>query len=142
MHLRKHLAYVLVTLVGCSDGNAIAPVSGVVTLDGKPLPDARISFQPAPTGEAAGKTELGMGSYATTDAEGRYTLHTADTDAAGAVVGTHRVMISDMRTESDQDGGVVRTPPPRFPPRYSDGSLTFDVKPEGTDQANFELKSK
>ena len=83
-----------------------------------------------------------MGSYATTGADGKYTLRTGDTDAAGAVVGTHRVTISDMRTESDQDGGVIKTPPPRFPPRYSDGSLTFEVKAEGTDQANFELTSK
>jgi len=143
MRLRGYLAiFSLVVLLGCSGGSDIAPVSGTVTLDGKPLPDARISFQPAATGEAAGRLELGMGSYATTDAEGRYTLRTADTDEAGAVIGTHRVMISDIRTETDEDAGATKAPPPRFPARYSDGSLTFEVKPEGTDQANFELTSK
>lgn len=142
MRWKQCLATLAFLVLGCSDGSQIAPVSGQLTLDGKPLADARISFQPAPTGEAAGRTELGMGSYATTDAEGKYTLRTADTDAEGAVVGAHRVMISDMRTETDEDAGATKAPPPRFPVRYSDGSLTFEVKPGGTDQANFELSSK
>jgi hypothetical protein len=142
MRLRLSATLLLGLLLGCGDGNSVAPVSGVVTLDGKPLADVRVSFQPIGTGEAAGRAELGMGSYATTDAEGKYTLKTADTDAEGAVVGAHRVTLSDMRTETPQDAGVTKAPPPRFPTKYADGSLSFDVKPGGTDQANFELTSR
>src|SRR5688572_26123076 len=98
MRLRGYLAAWLLAVLGCSGGNQIAPVSGGVTLDGKPLADVRIALQPGATGDTAGRAELGMGSYATTDSEGRFTLRTADTDAAGAVVGSHRVVISDMRT--------------------------------------------
>jgi hypothetical protein len=38
----------LLAVVGCSDGPTLVPVAGVVTLDGKPLEGATLSFVPLP----------------------------------------------------------------------------------------------
>lgn len=135
------------TLPGCSKGGGkqTALVSGKVTVDGKPAGDVRVSFQPilaAPSNDNAKSKDAGVGSYATTDADGKFTLRFSDTDAPGAVVGMHNVRLSDKLAESNEDGGPVKAKPARFPAKYSDGSLTFEVKPEGTTEANFDLASK
>lgn len=41
-------------LSGCSGGDGRLAVSGTVSLDGQPLPDASISFRPAPGNDANG----------------------------------------------------------------------------------------
>ena len=50
-HTLKWVSLLGLFLAGCSyqpdDMPKIAPVSGVVTLDGQPLPEAEILFQPA-----------------------------------------------------------------------------------------------
>ena len=66
----------LSTLVGCQKGPAVAPVSGVVTQDGTPLPQAMVEFQP----------DTGAPSYAYTDEEGRYEIQ-YQTDRMGALLG-------------------------------------------------------
>jgi hypothetical protein len=58
----------VLSAVGCSSGSAIAPVSGVVTYKGKPVPNANVSFTPA---EGAGRAAAGL-----TDSSGRFTLGT------------------------------------------------------------------
>src|SRR5439155_21810734 len=73
-------AAVLIT-TGCGSGNKVVPVSGTVTLDGKPLANAHVAFQPeAPKGSQ----NAGVGSYGVTDASGKYTLKMVDTDQPGA----------------------------------------------------------
>ena len=61
----------LAAVVGCSGGPKFAPVSGVVTLDGKPYPKAVVSFQPVGT---EGNPNPGRGSSAYTDENGRFVL--------------------------------------------------------------------
>ena len=62
----------LLLLVGCGqEPHAIAPVSGRVTLNGKPLPNAGVTFSPMPAGA---KVDAGPGSAGVTDADGHYTL--------------------------------------------------------------------
>lgn len=132
-------------IFGCSRGPQTAPVSGQVTLDGKPAADVRVLFQPIGDGseKAGSKTKgPGVGSYATTGADGRFVLRQSDTNALGAVIGKHSVQIADKQAESDEDAGSAKAAPARFPARYSDGALTFEVKAGGTDQANFKLTSK
>jgi hypothetical protein len=126
---------------GCSDGRTTAPVSGKVTLDGQPLADVRLMFQPAEFDVNAADADA-TGSYATTDAQGEYTLLLSDSDEPGALVGEHRVTIYDKLTETDSDAGAASVKRSRIPPRYADGSLSFKVEPDGTDQANFELNSR
>ena len=113
----------------------LVPVSGRVTLDGQPLANARVNFQPGP-----GQTNPGPGSSGVTDAEGRYVLSvTSESDTEGAVPGKHMVTIS---TTSNEEAANDAAPAAdrSLPRQAGDGSLTFEVPSEGTDQANFELK--
>jgi hypothetical protein len=134
---------------GCGSGPGfkLAPVSGRVTMNGKPLANAFVQFQPL-------GNDPGPGSSAVTDSDGRYTLQVASQQysGAGAVVGTHRVSIgSHQNTQvpstaeaGSQDGyipkgGVLE----RIPARYNQNSeLRFEVPPGGTTEANFDLKPR
>lgn len=76
-------------LIGCGgpEGPELAPVQGVVTLDGAPFEYAQVMFNPS---DGQGRTAL-----ATTDAEGKYTLaYTSKSD--GALLGPHSVTISKI----------------------------------------------
>ena len=82
-------AAALACLVGCG-GERYAPVAGTVTLDGQPLADAKLVFEPVggESGNAAGKP-----SYGRTDEAGRYTLTCPIAGTDGAAVGEHRVRV-------------------------------------------------
>ncbi len=73
-------AVAICVLVGCGkgDGPALAPATGVVTLDGKPLENARVMFHP--------KEKAARYSYASTDASGRFQMSTFGMND-GALVG-------------------------------------------------------
>lgn len=129
--------------LGCNGSEYdLAPVSGTVTLDGEPVPQARVIFEPQRTGDAALKA--GPSSNAETDEEGRYTLQTTVNEFEGAVVGLHSVTISTFLGESDRTqemGQVLRKE--QIPPRYQEpGGLTFDVPTGGSKSADFELTTK
>ncbi len=138
----------LIALVGCSGGGpTIVPVSGVITLDGKPYGKAVVVFQPVGTKD---NPEPGRGSSAYTDESGRFVLK-YDGVSDGAVVGTHLVRI--MTKGSDIVGGAPstagssdETPKNRevdpIPAEWNGMSQkTFDVPPGGTDKANFDITS-
>lgn len=139
--------FVIILTIGCSDSPRFAPVSGVVTLNGKPYPLGVVSFQPIGTKD---NPNPGRGSSAFTDINGKYTLK-CDATIDGAIVGKHLVRIMS-RTEgattlapgtSSPDGG----PPPRkvpdpIPPEWNGQSnVEFDVPLGGTDKANFDIKT-
>ncbi|MFW6172061.1 MAG: carboxypeptidase-like regulatory domain-containing protein, partial [Planctomycetota bacterium] len=89
MHARRVVGagLVLVSLfcLGCGDsGPERGYVEGTVTMDGEPLPDAVVTFQPEDTGRP---------SYGKTDENGHYELQYTS-DKKGALVGMHRVTIS------------------------------------------------
>jgi hypothetical protein len=133
------LVAALPLLAGCTgDPYDIVPVSGQVTLDGDPVAEATVSFEPVGEGN---EPQLGPGSFGVTDAEGRYTLETVDR-RRGAVVGEHRVTISTFRAAPDRSKmEVVREE--EIPARYSgESELTFVVPPEGSEGADFELVSE
>lgn len=117
-------------IAGCGGGEdyEVVPVSGKVTLDGRPVPKLRITFQPQATEEHANP---GPGSYGITDKKGRFELAIAEPKGPGAVVGTHTVRMTgcDPRKYA-------------LPWSCRDGTLTFDVPPEGTEEANFEFNSR
>ncbi|WP_146118550.1 DUF4198 domain-containing protein [Blastopirellula marina] len=83
------LCLTAVPLLGCSSESYV-PVSGVVELDGKPLEDAKLIFEPM--GDAQGIAN-GKPSYGRTDASGAFTLHCPQEDVEGAAIGEHRVRI-------------------------------------------------
>jgi hypothetical protein len=71
-------------LVGCGN-DGLGQVTGVVTLDGQPLPDALLVFTPVRGGRPAS---------ARTDESGRYAL-VYSRDAEGAAIGEHTGDASD-----------------------------------------------
>jgi hypothetical protein len=87
------LAGVLI-LNGCNrSGLNLADVSGVVTYNGKAVEKAGVIFMP----------ESGQPAMGTTDAEGKFTLATAN--HPGALVGNHRVGITKSETIVTQNPG-------------------------------------
>jgi hypothetical protein len=132
--------------VGCgSEKITLASVAGQVTLDGEPLPNVTVYFQPIHRGdEPASLGEFGPGSYGKTDAQGRYSLLTIDADRTGAKVGTHVVTIFDSpKTNPDASTDKGTTTTSKIPTRYwVESELRFEVKPEGHKDADFHLKTK
>ena len=130
---------------GCSDGRNSARVTGKVTLNGQPVEDIYVYFQPVSDSSSGGPgtkaREPGAGSYGLTDAEGNFTLRFSDTEEEGAIVGTHTVRLVDKRAEGaeDADAGVIEAPPSRIPVEFTRRDLTFEVKADGENQANFEV---
>ena len=124
-------------LVGCGQpAYKLAPVSGTVTLDGEPLADGVVNFQPkGQTGKAAAP-----GSVGRTDSAGNYQLTTIY-DEPGASPGFHKVKIYSYSPESAAASDVDTGPnQERVPERYNYRTkLTCEVSAEGTDQAGFEL---
>src|SRR2546429_97189 len=137
--LKHHLIgtplLLLVAAAGCGSGPKVAPVTGKVTLDGNPLANAYVSFQPL----SGGKMDAaGGGSYGTTGTDGSYTLLMVESDKPGAVIGKHRVDIRIKNEASDDRDPRLRPQAKVLPPRYNANSeLTFDVAPGGTKEANF-----
>ena len=133
------LLFVLLLAAGCG-GPRVAPVSGRVTLDGKPAAGVHVSFQPIAT---AGDKNPGGGSYAITDDDGRFTLRLVEGNRPGAVVGKHRVEITTRGGEVDDATDLrVKSGPPKkvIPARYNRNTeLTFEVPGGGTDKADFTL---
>jgi hypothetical protein len=93
---RSLSAFVALALVmsGCAKSPPqIVPVSGVLLLDGKPLPQAKIEFVPDISGFGA-ETK----SFAITDDQGRFTLANVFTQQPGAAVGKHFVLVTEVPT--------------------------------------------
>jgi len=123
---------VICAVVGCGPSN-IGTVSGTVTLDGQPLPDALVTFTPI---------EDGSPSSGRTDANGSYTLRYTRS-IVGAEPGEHVVSVSTY-TEGDPD---AEPPIPevaeKVPAKYNEkselkqtvtkGSNTIDLALEGGD---------
>lgn len=135
-------AVLALAALGCGGGK-VAPVSGRVTLDGKPLANAHVSFQPS--GEGGGHNP-GSGSYGITDADGRFTLRVVEGDQLGAVVAKHRVEVTLRGAGGDEDTDRHAKGAPKavsLPERYNRNTeLTFEVKSGGSTEANFDLQSR
>lgn len=137
MHARYWILLPLVAALGC--GGKYAPVSGVVTLNGAPLADAYITFQPI----GGANQEPGPGSYGKTDAQGRFTLRVVGDDRGGALPGAHTVSISAYTGQIPEPTEErIRKVDNLVPERYNgETTLRFEVPPSGTGAANFDLTS-
>src|SRR4051794_33074290 len=72
---------------GCNKGVPVAEVSGIVKMDGKPVPNVKIMFMPDPQKGTAGPFSAGL-----SDDEGHFKL-TCEDERSGAVVGWHKVVL-------------------------------------------------
>ena len=139
------LLALLTAAAGCGSSKPydLAPVSGRVTLDGKPLANARVTFQPQHDPKAGALS--GPESFGETDSDGRYSLTTVFQEA-GATVGKSRVMVTTVKYEPvPGNADAVRTIGKELVPNkyYTDKApLYFDVPGGGSAAANFDLTTK
>lgn len=129
----------IVLMQGCFGGPAVpelAEVTGTVTLDAKPLPQASVTFLPVADGNTESRPASGV-----TDENGRYELHYSTTQT-GARPGAYQVSISTFREDGeDWSGNEVPGAPETVPNVYNSATtLTADVKVDGP-PLDFELKS-
>jgi len=95
------MALALTAFAGCaSDAPPIGLVSGVVTHNGKPVPNLTVSFMPA----------NGRPSWGMTDSGGVYSLHW-DQDHEGAEVGVHKVCVAFVAGSQAEEPGRTKSPP-------------------------------
>ena len=126
----------VVGLSGCGTPEyPFAPVAGQVTLDGAPVPNARMTFEPLAD---SSRKKPGPWSVAAADSDGRFTMNTVD-GTSGAVVGRHRVRIS---TRVENEDGTAELVPEIVPTIYNEQSeLIFEVKPDGHADVHFDLQT-
>lgn len=146
--------------LGCSGGGdevKLAPVSGVVTMDGRPLANAVVIFSPTKGNPSSGRT----------DTSGNYTLFYKER-LKGAVPGNHNICIITAPPENPKkatdsevaevlpidtfassETGVPRMKLPKdtfkkdpIPERYNTKSELKKEVTEGKNKINFELQSK
>jgi len=129
-------ALCLIGLTGCSQSSSAPPlgeVTGKVTLNGTPLKEATVEFQPA-----QGRPSMGV-----TNDQGEYRLAYTG-DESGAVPGQHTVRITTARSQSGGEGGkpLIEARPELVPETYNDQTtLTADVK-AGSNVIDFPLEGK
>lgn len=123
------LIAIVVGFSGCGGGATDTPelgsVTGTLTLDGQPVPDAQISFYPLEGGRAA---------FAVSEADGSYTLQ-FNGGVAGAKVGRNRVTITTAKEASGVKGQPEYSPEVKdtIPSNYNGSgkvgsTLEFDVE--------------
>jgi hypothetical protein len=99
---------------GCGKSYQTAEVDGVLLIHDEPGNKVRIQFMPD-----GSKATHGPISVAETDAHGRFTLRLNDGDLGsaqpGAVVGWHRVVLTDLRLSASDTGVGI---PIRFSSDY------------------------
>lgn len=127
--------------VGCGGGRdqvVLAPVTGRVTVDDKPLTAGTVYFIPDGSKQTKGPLSLGR-----IDGDGRFEITSAE-ERKGAVVGFHKIRI-EVPTAANLEGPVAASSSAEDLSKYNDpetSGLTFEVKPGVSNQADFPLSSK
>jgi hypothetical protein len=117
--------------IGCSGEKVprLGRVTGTVTLDGTPVPDASVIFDAAQPGESP--------SLGKTDASGTYELYYSR-GHKGATIGEHPVYISTYQGKTDENPQAKKE---TIPAKYNGKSeLKKEVK-RGSNKIDFDLKS-
>lgn len=136
--LRTLAALGVAILVGCGDGRLpTAPVSGVVTLDGKPVTSGAVVFTP----------DHGWPAQGELDSDGRFVLSTYE-EGDGAILGEHRIVVI-AQTGDDPEEHFERPPskpikslvPDRYANKATSG-LSYEVKPGESNEVQLPLLSK
>ena len=99
-------ALVLALADGCGEPlPELGQVSGVVTMNGKPLPMVQVKFSPDPSSGEAAKSSKGL-----TDENGAYTLTyyspKSNSVVPGAAIGKHMVSLRDIQHTESRDNPI------------------------------------
>ena len=145
-----------VVFAGCGQ-STYPPVSGKVTMDGKPVPSVTVVFTPvgSPSAPTPGPYSSGI-----TDEQGNYTLRTRRDDD-GAVPGPHRVGVEyanademsdlkfQLREADDESKPAIQKQIDELKTLLksrikvpANVIYKFEVPKEGTSEANFELNAR
>jgi hypothetical protein len=118
--------------VGCNPEGlpGLGRVTGTITMDGKPVPDAMVAFDPVGGGAAPA-----MGR---TDASGNYELYYSRGNK-GAKTGEHTVQINSYRETGDDDARQIQKE--TIPSRYNVKTELKATVSRGSNTINFDLKS-
>lgn len=147
------------SLHGCGGGSEVPkdrvptfPVTGVVTLDDKPLDGATVTFH-APASSPDGKTI--PSAIGTTDSSGRFKLMTwQPNDGAAAANYTISVSKYEAAPATGSTGGEYVPPDPKVKPvapkalvpakylNHQKSGLMAEVKSSGKNEFKLELKSQ
>ncbi len=145
--LKLGLVALLAFVSGCGGGGPeLVPVSGTITVNGEPLANATIIFQPL------GQEMPDVQSGGQTDAEGRFELVETQSRRPGAVIGKHKVTITpplkvvddpadEMGVDPDDESDyevidLGNTGATNLGPRTTE----YTVPPEGTSVANIDIE--
>lgn len=99
-HVQRRLVFpaalaLALAAAGCGQSLETSEVEGVVRIGGKPTKGLMVQFMPDPAKNTQGPTSTGE-----TDEQGRYRLRyslpNSSSPSSGAVVGWHRVVVTDM----------------------------------------------
>lgn len=129
------MAALFTAVPGCgaeSDRPELGVVQGIVSLDGKPLPNAAISFRPI---------EGGRVSRGQSDQNGRYRLIYLDNpyEVPGAKIGENIVYVSTYLSEEDSGGPQSELVPKCY--RVKDSVKRVQVNP-GNNEIDLALSSQ
>jgi hypothetical protein len=109
-----------ITMLGCGRPSYqldVAPVTGKVTIDGRPLSSGYVTF-------VVGR---GRASSGTIQPDGTFTMSTYE-QGDGAQVGTHPVVVNPVPPDEYQAGPKPIPIPERYS-RAGTSGFTFEVKP-------------
>jgi hypothetical protein len=117
--------------VGCNRENlpGLGRVSGSVSMDGKPVPDATVIFTPSEAGATA--------SLGRTDASGKYELYYSRGNK-GAKIGEHSITINNYQDAGDEGG---QGKPETIPAKYNVKTELKENVKRGSNTIDFALKS-
>lgn len=132
VRLASLAAVAFIAAGGCSGSDLpeLASVSGVVTLDGAPHPNAHVIFSPA----------QGRPAEAVTDSNGKYELYYLP-GVKGAEPGQYTVSITTQYQAPENPGNEPPFVDP-IPAEYNVGSTLTETVSPGKNDINFELKTK
>jgi hypothetical protein len=117
-------------MMGGSNIPPLGRVTGMVTLDGKPLANAVVTF--IPMSEEANKEAKGSGSSAYTDASGRYDLQYSP-EEFGALIGKHLISITALDPNTGRE---------LLPPAYNSNTTLTEVVKPGSNTIDLPLQSQ
>jgi hypothetical protein len=128
----------LVTLVGCTDGNTTADtrprkaVTGTVTLDGQPLPQGTITFDPV---ERKPGTTIAVADVK----DGKFAIDRG----FGPVPDKYKILISSRTATKLNPGEPLPKPEPeKVPAQFnSKSTLTKEITDQSVNTVDFDLKS-